>query len=179
MGPQCRHRLRPHGRLRGRHCRQRPGQSRRGCSISTPRARLPALFVSATASTSPSSPWSMCPVSCLGRSRNTVGSSRMAQNCCTPYAEATVPKVAVTLRKSIGGAYVVMSSKHLRSDVNLAWPTAQIAVTGSDGAVNIIHRRRIAAADDPGRRTRQADRRVRSRVLTGPIRRPNSDSSTM
>ena len=65
------------------------------------------------------------------------------------YAEATVPKVAVTLRKSIGGAYVVMSSKHLRSDVNLAWPTAQIAVTGSDGAVNIIHRRRIAAADDP------------------------------
>ncbi len=65
------------------------------------------------------------------------------------YAEATVPKVAVTLRKSIGGAYVVMSSRHLRSDVNLAWPTAQIAVTGSDGAVNIIHRRRIAAADDP------------------------------
>ena len=65
------------------------------------------------------------------------------------YAEATVPKVAVTLRKSIGGAYVVMSSKHLRSDVNLAWPTAQIAVTGSDGAVNIIHRRRIAAAEDP------------------------------
>lgn len=65
------------------------------------------------------------------------------------YAEATVPKVAVTLRKAIGGAYVVMSSRHLRSDVNLAWPTAQIAVTGSDGAVNIIHRRRIAAADDP------------------------------
>ena len=65
------------------------------------------------------------------------------------YAEATVPKVAVTLRKSIGGAYVVMSSKHLRSDINLAWPTAQIAVTGSDGAVNIIHRRRIAAAEDP------------------------------
>ena len=65
------------------------------------------------------------------------------------YAEATVPKVAVTLRKSIGGAYVVMSSKHLRADVNYAWPTAQIAVTGSDGAVNIIHRRRIANADDP------------------------------
>ena len=67
-----------------------------------------------------------------------------------------MPKVAVTLRKSIGGAYVVMSSKHLRSDVNLAWPTAQIAVTGSDGAVNIIHRRRIAAADDPDAERAQA-----------------------
>ena len=64
------------------------------------------------------------------------------------YAEATVPKVAVTLRKAYGGAYVVMSSKHLRSDVNLAWPTAQIAVMGAEGAVNIIHRRELAAADD-------------------------------
>ena len=72
------------------------------------------------------------------------------------YAEATVPKVAVTLRKSIGGAYVVMSSKHLRSDVNLAWPTAQIAVTGSDAAVNIIHRRRIADADDADEERRAA-----------------------
>ncbi len=64
------------------------------------------------------------------------------------YAEATVPKVAVTLRKAYGGAYVVMSSKHLRSDINLAWPGAQIAVMGAEGAVNIIHRRALAAADD-------------------------------
>ena len=65
------------------------------------------------------------------------------------YAEATVPKIAVTLRKAYGGAYVVMSSKHLRSDLNLAWPNAEIAVMGADGAVNIIHRREIAAAADP------------------------------
>ena len=65
------------------------------------------------------------------------------------YAEATVPKVAVILRKAHGGAYVVMSSKHLRTDVNLAWPTAEIAVMGAEGAVNIIHRRVIAAASDP------------------------------
>ena len=65
------------------------------------------------------------------------------------YAEATVPKIAVTLRKAYGGAYVVMSSKHLRSDVNLAWPGAEIAVMGAGAAVNIIHRRAIAAADDP------------------------------
>jgi acetyl-CoA carboxylase carboxyltransferase component len=65
------------------------------------------------------------------------------------YAEATVPKIAVTLRKSYGGAYVVMSSKHLRSDVNLAWPNAEIAVMGAAGAVNIIQRREIAEADDP------------------------------
>lgn len=65
------------------------------------------------------------------------------------YVEATVPKIAVILRKAYGGAYIVMSSKELRSDVNLAWPGAEIAVMGPDGAVNVIGRREIAAADDP------------------------------
>ena len=65
------------------------------------------------------------------------------------YAEATVPKVAVITRKAYGGAYIVMSSKHLRSDVNLAWPSAEIAVMGPDGAVNIIYREEIARADNP------------------------------
>src|SRR3990172_2670768 len=65
------------------------------------------------------------------------------------YAEATVPKVTVILRKAYGGAYVVMSSKHLRADVNFAWPTAEIAVMGPEGAVNIIFRREIEAAADP------------------------------
>jgi acetyl-CoA carboxylase carboxyltransferase component len=64
------------------------------------------------------------------------------------YAEATVPKLAVVTRKAYGGAYIVMSSKHLRSDVNLAWPSAEIAVMGPEGAVNVLHRRRLAAADD-------------------------------
>jgi propionyl-CoA carboxylase beta chain len=65
------------------------------------------------------------------------------------YAEATVPKITVITRKAYGGAYDVMGSKHLRADVNLAWPTAQIAVMGAQGAVNILYRRELAAADDP------------------------------
>jgi propionyl-CoA carboxylase beta chain len=65
------------------------------------------------------------------------------------YAEATVPKVTVITRKAYGGAYDVMGSKHLGGDVNLAWPTAQIAVMGAQGAVNILHRRELAAAEDP------------------------------
>ena len=65
------------------------------------------------------------------------------------YAEATVPLVTVITRKAYGGAYVVMGSKHLGADVNLAWPTAQIAVMGAQGAVNILHRRALADAADP------------------------------
>jgi propionyl-CoA carboxylase beta chain len=65
------------------------------------------------------------------------------------YAEATVPKVTVITRKAYGGAYDVMGSKHLGGDVNLAWPSAQIAVMGAQGAVNILYRRELAAAVDP------------------------------
>ena len=71
------------------------------------------------------------------------------------YCEATVPKLTVITRKAYGGAYDVMSSKHIRGDVNLAWPTAEIAVMGAEGAVNILHRERIAGSDDPpGERSR-------------------------
>lgn len=65
------------------------------------------------------------------------------------YAEATVPKVTVVVRKAYGGGYAVMGSKHLGADVNLAWPTARIAVMGAEGAVGILHRRELAAAGDP------------------------------
>ncbi len=65
------------------------------------------------------------------------------------FSEATVPKMTVITRKAYGGAYVVMNSKHLRADVCLAWPTAEIAVMGSEGAVNVIFRREIKAAPDP------------------------------
>ncbi len=65
------------------------------------------------------------------------------------YCEATVPKLTVVTRKAYGGAYCVMSSKHIRSDVNLAWPTAEIAVMGPDGAVNIIFRKELEKAKDP------------------------------
>jgi acetyl-CoA carboxylase carboxyltransferase component len=65
------------------------------------------------------------------------------------YCEATVPKLTVITRKAYGGAYCVMSSKHIRGDLNLAWPTAEIAVMGPDGAVSIISRKEIEEAKDP------------------------------
>ena len=68
------------------------------------------------------------------------------------YCEATVPKLTVITRKAYGGAYDVMSSKHIRGDLNLAWPTAEIAVMGPDGAVNIIFRKELAEAADPAAR---------------------------
>ena len=64
------------------------------------------------------------------------------------YAEATVPKLTLVTRKAYGGAYLAMSCKHLRSDYNIAWPTAELAVMGAEGAVNIIHRREINAVED-------------------------------
>ena len=64
------------------------------------------------------------------------------------YCEATVPKITIITRKAYGGAYDVMSSKHIRGDVSLAWPSAEIAVMGSSGAVEIIYRKEIAAAED-------------------------------
>src|SRR5918997_1181789 len=65
------------------------------------------------------------------------------------FTEATVPKMTVITRKAYGGAYVVMDSKHIRADVSFAWPSAEIAVMGAEGAVNIIHRRDITGAGDP------------------------------
>jgi acetyl-CoA carboxylase carboxyltransferase component len=65
------------------------------------------------------------------------------------YCEATVPKITIITRKAYGGAYDVMSSKHIRGDISYAWPTAEIAVMGPDGAVNIIFRKQISEAEDP------------------------------
>jgi propionyl-CoA carboxylase beta chain len=76
------------------------------------------------------------------------------------YAEATVPKITVITRKAYGGAYDVMGSKHLGGDVNLAWPTAQIAVMGAQGAVNILYRRELAAAGGPQEQAELRARRV-------------------
>jgi acetyl-CoA carboxylase carboxyltransferase component len=79
------------------------------------------------------------------------------------YCEATVPKLTVITRKAYGGAYDVMSSKHIRGDVNFAWPTAEIAVMGVEGAVNIIFRDRIAKADDPEAGRAELTREYRER----------------
>ncbi|MGH3187609.1 MAG: acyl-CoA carboxylase subunit beta [Streptosporangiaceae bacterium] len=84
-----------------------------------------------------------------GVSQEWQGIIRRGAKLIFAYAEATVPKVTVITRKAYGGAYDVMGSKHLGGDVNLAWPTAQIAVMGAQGAVNILYRRELAATADP------------------------------
>jgi propionyl-CoA carboxylase beta chain len=83
-----------------------------------------------------------------GTSQEWDGIIRRGAKLIYAYAEATVPKVTVITRKAYGGAYDVMGSKHLGADINLAWPTAQIAVMGAQGAVNILYRKEIAGADD-------------------------------
>src|SRR5688500_10782458 len=80
------------------------------------------------------------------------------------FCEATVPKLTVITRKAYGGAYDVMSSKHIRADINLAWPTAEIAVMGIEGAVNIVFRSELAAAGDPLRLRQQLERDYRERL---------------
>ncbi len=77
------------------------------------------------------------------------------------YGEATVPKITVTLRKSYGGAYIVMSSKHLRSDINYAWPSAEIAVMGPSGAVEVIFAKEVAASDNPAEAAMQKEEEYR------------------
>src|SRR4051794_7280732 len=87
-----------------------------------------------------------------GTSQEWDGIIRRGAKLIYAYGEATVPKVTVITRKAYGGAYDVMGSKHLGADVNLAWPTAQIAVVGAQGAVGILYRKELAAADDPDAR---------------------------
>jgi propionyl-CoA carboxylase beta chain len=83
-----------------------------------------------------------------GTSQEWDGIIRRGAKLIYAYAEATVPLITVITRKAYGGAYDVMGSKHLGADVNLAWPTAQIAVIGAQGAVGILYRKELAAADD-------------------------------
>ncbi len=86
------------------------------------------------------------------------------------FAEATVPKITVITRKAYGGAYCVMSSKHIRTDLNLAYPTAEIAVMGPEGAVNVLYRRELAKASDPDALRARARGRV-PREVREPLRR--------
>ena len=88
------------------------------------------------------------------------------------FAEATVPKITVITRKAYGGAYCVMSSKHIRTDINYAWPTAEIAVMGPEGAVNIVYKRELDRAPEAERDklAPRKDRRL-SRALRESLRR--------
>ncbi len=79
------------------------------------------------------------------------------------YSEATVPKLTVIMRKAYGGAYIAMGSKHLRADVVYAWPTAEIAVMGPEGAVNIVFRKELKEAEDPNKRRLELIKEYRDR----------------
>ena len=137
-----------------------------GCSTSTPPSRRRASCVPATPSTCPWSPSSTCPGFLPGTTQEWGGIIRHGAKLLYAYAEATVPKLTVITRKAYGGAYDVMSSKHIRADFNVAWPTAEVAVMGPDGAVNIVFRGELA-----GRGRRGAPRRARGR-LQGALRQP-------
>jgi propionyl-CoA carboxylase beta chain len=83
-----------------------------------------------------------------GTQQEYAGIIRHGSKLLFAYAEATVPKITVITRKAYGGAYCVMGSKHVRTDINLAYPTAEIAVMGPEGAVNIVYRRELQTAED-------------------------------
>ena len=141
-----RRRVRAHGGRAGRHRREPAARARR-----VPRHQEldqgRAVRALATASTSRSSPSSTCPASC----RDGAGIRRDHQarrEALFAYAEATVPKVTVITRKAYGGAYDVMSSKHLRGDVNFAWPSAEIAVAGPKARWRSSSARTWGSAED-------------------------------
>ena len=90
-----------------------------------------------------------CPAYLPGVEQEHGGIIRHGAKVIYAYCEATVPKISLVARKAVGGAYIAMSSKQMRSDLAFAWPTAEIAVMGPEGAVNIIYRRELKEADDP------------------------------
>jgi acetyl-CoA carboxylase carboxyltransferase component len=98
-----------------------------------------------------------------GTDQEHAGIIRSGAKLLYAYCEATVPKITLITRKAYGGAYDVMSSKHIRADVNLAWPSAEIAVMGPDGAVNIIFRKELAEAEDPEKAKEQLVQEYRSK----------------
>jgi len=90
-----------------------------------------------------------CPGYLPGVDQEHYGVIRHGAKIIYAYCESTVPKISIVTRKAIGGAYIAMSSKQMRSDLAFAWPTAQIAVMGAQGAVRILRRKELAAAQDP------------------------------
>ena len=98
-----------------------------------------------------------------GTSQEWGGVIRHGAKLLYAYAEATVPKLAVIVRKAYGGAYDVMSSKHIRADFNLAWPSAEVAVMGAEGAVNVIHRRALEEVEDSDARRAELVEEYRDR----------------
>jgi propionyl-CoA carboxylase beta chain len=146
----------------GRHRRQPADGAGRRAGHATPRARRPASCASAMRSTSRSSPSSTFRASCPAPRRNMAGMIKHGAKLLFAYSQATVPLVSVITRKAFGGAYDVMASKHIGADVNYAWPTAQIAVMGAKGAVEIIFRADIGDPDKIAARTKEYEERFLS-----------------
>ena len=119
------------------------------CSTSSRPRRPPASSAPATRSACPIVTFVDVPGFLPGTSQEWGGIIRHGAKLLYAYAEATVPKLTVITRKAYGGAYDVMGSKHLRADLNVAWPTAEVAVMGPEGAVNIVFRKELAEAEDP------------------------------
>ena len=165
----------------GRHRREPAGASGRHARHRRVGEGARASCASATRSTSRSSRSRTCPDSCPARVQEYGGIIRHGAKLLFAFAEATVPKVTVITRKAYGGAYCVMSSKHIRTDVNFAWPTAEIAVMGPEGAVNILYKRELdAAADTAAARARSGSRSSgrSSPTRTSPPRAASSTRSS-
>ena len=163
-------RVRPSRRPPGRHRRQ-PARAPRGL----PRHRRlaqgrRASCASATASTSRIVTFEDVPGFLPGTAQEYGGIIKHGAKLLYAFCEATVPKLTVITRKAYGGAYCVMSSKHIRGDVNFAFPTAEIAVMGPEGAVNIVYRREMDQAAGPGGAARGEDAGV-PRQVRQPVRR--------
>ena len=101
-----------------------------------------------------------------GRDLEWRGMIRHGAKLVHAYADATVPRVCVVVRKAYGGAYIVMDSRTMGSDLVLAWPGAEIAVMGAAGAVEVLHRRELAAADDPDGRRADLQQAYEDQFLT-------------
>ena len=145
-------RLRAPRRLRGRRRRQPAARAGRRARHRRLAPRPRASCAPATRSTSRSLTFIDVPGFLPGTAQEWGGIIRHGAKLLYAYAEATVPKITVITRKAYGGAYDVMASKHLLADFNFAWPKAEVAVMGPEGAVNIIYRRDIASSPTPDER---------------------------
>ena len=170
LGREHHRRLRAARRPQRRHRRAAAGGARRRARhrrVDQGRAVRPHLRLLQRAARHASS---TCPGFLPGVAQEHGGIIRHGAKLLYAYCEATVPKLTVITRKAYGGAYDVMSSKHIRGDLNFAWPTAEIAVMGAEGAVNIIFRDAIAGGRRPRRGARAARRGVRG-AIRQPVRR--------
>ena len=107
----------------------------------------------------------MCPGFLPGTNQEWGGIIRHGAKLLYAFSEATVPRLTVITRKAYGGAYDVMNSKHIGADYNFAWPTAEIAVMGPEGACNIIFRKEITQSENPEKKRRGIGGRLQEEIL--------------